>query len=297
MFGVCTDVPQTPQAYLIRNTADCARPDVYNPQTGEVLITNLRKILQVLLVTNSRRIIVSICQKQHHKQQYIHNIMNNVIEKKDRKQITKDWLSFFTGFSEYKPMHLIRRNGVFLCGIHLQTHSGNWDYEMIFHIYNLMIDFPVISLSSDTFLLNHKGARDGATLSQHKEGFSNYAERLKQQVSLLQKDAVSCDELVAYIKETVNNSIGYPAESLRDIVLALFWCGKLKDAEKEISNSRKIISRWDNTVTQRFGGVDGWEKQVRELMNINTLKSTMEKQLQKFKLTNYYDYQLLCSSK
>ena len=96
-------------------------------------------------------------------------------------------------------MHLIRRNGAFLCGIYLQTHSGNWDYEIIFHIYNLMVDFPVISLSSDTFLLNHKGARDGVTLFQHKEGFSNYAERLKQQIPLLQKDIISCNELVTYI--------------------------------------------------------------------------------------------------
>ena len=197
--------------------------------------------------------------------------MNSIIEKKDRKQITKDWLSFFTGFNEYKPMHLIRRNGAFLCGIYLQTHSGNWDYEIIFHIHNLMVDFPVISLGSDTFLLNHKGARDGVTLFQHKESFRNYAERLKQQIPLLQKDVISCDELVAYIKRTVDNSIGYPAESLRDIVLALFKCGKITEAEQEIANAKRIISQWDDDATQRFGGVSGWEKQVRELMNMDIL--------------------------
>lgn len=220
--------------------------------------------------------------------------MNSIIEKKDRKQITKDWLSFFTGFNEYKPMHLIRRNGAFLCGIYLQTHSGNWDYEIIFHIYNLMVDFPVISLSSDTFLLNHKRAREGVTLFQHKEGFSNYAERLKQQIPLLQKDIISCNELVTYIKKTVNNSIGYPAESLRDIVLALFKCGKITEAEQEIANAKRIISQWDDDATQRFGGVIGWEKQVRELMNMDILNTTIEKQLQKFKLDKFTDYQLIC---
>lgn len=219
--------------------------------------------------------------------------MNSIIEKKDRKQITKDWLSFFTGFNEYNPMHLIRRNGAFLCGIYLQTHSGNWDYEIIFHIHNLMVDFPVISLGSDTFLLNHKGARDGVTLFQHKESFSNYAERLKQQIPLLQKDVISCDELVAYIKRTVDNSIGYPAESLRDIVLALFKCGKITEAEQEIANAKRIISQWDDDATQRFGGVSGWEKQVRELMNMDILNTTMEKQLQKFKLDKLTDFQLV----
>lgn len=122
-----------------------------------------------------------------------------MIEKLNKNKITTDWLNFFPDFVKYKPMHLIRRNGAFLCGIYLQTHSGNWDYEMIFHIHNLMVDFPVISLGSDTFLLNHKGARDGVSFLQHKESFRKYAERLKQQIPLLQKDVISCDELVAYI--------------------------------------------------------------------------------------------------
>ena len=117
---------------------------------------------------------------------------------------------------------------------------------------------------------------------------------MKQQIPLLQKDIISCNELVTYIKKTVNNSIGYPAESLRDIVLALFKCGKITEAEQEIANAKRIISQWDDDATQRFGGVIGWEKQVRELMNMDILNTTMEKQLQKFKLDKIADYQLIC---
>lgn len=62
---------------------------------------------------------------------------------------------------------------------------------------------------------------------------------MKQQIPLLQKDVISCDELVAYIKRTVDNSIGYPAESLRDIVLALFKCGNITEAEQEIANGKE----------------------------------------------------------
>lgn len=216
-----------------------------------------------------------------------------MIEKLNKNRITTDWLNLFPDFVKYKTMHLIRRNGAFLCGIYLQTHSGNWDYEVIFHIHNLMVDFPVISLSSDTFLLNHKGARDGVTPVQHKEGFSNYAERLKQRIPLLQKEIISCNELVTYIKNAANNSIGYPAESLRDIVLALFKCGKGTEAEQEIANARRIISQWDDDATQRFGGVIGWEKEVRKLMNMDILNATIGNQLQKFKLDNLTDYQLV----
>jgi len=168
--------------------------------------------------------------------------MSDKIGTKDKRQITKDWLSFFPEFKEYKPMWIIRRNDSFLCGIHLQRHSGNIDYEPIFHIYNLMVDFPGISFGAATYLSNKKGARDRVTLFQHKENFNSYAERLKQQISLLQEDTISCDELVTYIKMTVYNSIGYPAEDLQDIVLALFWCGKVDEAEKEIENGRDYFS-------------------------------------------------------
>lgn len=44
---------------------------------------------------------------------------------------------------------------------------------MIFHIHNLMVDFPVISLGSDTFLLNHKGARDGVSFYSIKKVLEN----------------------------------------------------------------------------------------------------------------------------
>ena len=90
-----------------------------------------------------------------------------------------------------------------------------------------------------------------------------------------------------------NNSIGYPAESLRDIVLALFKCGNITEAEQEIANGKRIISQWDDYATQHFGGVIGWEKQVRELMNMDILNTTMEKQLQKFKLDKLTDFQLV----
>jgi hypothetical protein len=221
--------------------------------------------------------------------------MSTVIERKDKKQITKDWLSLFPEFKEYKPMWIIRRNDMFLCGIHLQTHSGNWDYEPIFHIYNLMVDFPVISLGAATYLLNRKGANDRVTLLQHKDDFSSYAERLKQQVSLLKKNTFNCEELVSYLKMTVNNSIGYPSETLKDIILLLYWCGKVEEAEKELENAKKIMSQWDDDVwVIKHLGVNGWEQQVQQLMNINTLRATVEKQLQKYKLKKLIDYQLNC---
>ncbi|MDR2907662.1 MAG: hypothetical protein LBU91_06710 [Bacteroidales bacterium] len=216
------------------------------------------------------------------------------IEAKDKRQITKDWLSFFPEFREYKPMHLIRRNGAFLCGILLKRYSGNIDYEPIFHIHNLMIDddnSSSMSLGAVTNLLNRKGARDSVTLFQHKTDFYSYAERLKQQVSLLQKKTLGCDELVSYIKIQREHFFDYQVYDFQNIVLALFWCGKVAEAEKELENAKKIISKWDeSTWVIRHLGVEGWEQQVRQLMNMDTLKANVEMQLSKYKLEKFTDY-------
>jgi hypothetical protein len=216
------------------------------------------------------------------------------IEAKDKRQITKDWLSFFPEFREYKPMHLIRRNGAFLCGILLERYSSNTYYKPIFHIHNLMIDddnSSSMSLGAVTNLLNRKGARDSVTLLQHKTDFYSYAERLKQQVSLLQKNTLGCDELVSYIKTQREHFFDYQVYDFQNIILALFWCGKVAEAEKELKNASKIISQWpESTWVIRHLGAEGWEQQARQLMNMETLKANVEKQIEKYKLEKFTDY-------
>lgn len=220
--------------------------------------------------------------------------MNAIIERKDRKIITKDWLSIFPDFGEYKPMHILRRNGFFLCGIHMQTYSGNTDYEPLFHIHNLAVEFPSISLSSATFLLNTKNAKDTVSLNRHNKEFVNIAQRLGEQVILLQSSALNIGRLTSNMKDVVSQSIGFPADTLRDIVLGFFGCNRLEDAEKEIMVAKKIISQWPDDAKRRFGGENGWEEQVRKLMNINTLQNTTAYQLQKYKVTALNDYGLDC---
>jgi hypothetical protein len=215
------------------------------------------------------------------------------IETKDKRQITKDWLRFFPSFKEYKPMWMLRRHGAFICGIHLRRTSSNIYYEPLFHIHNLMADFPVISLSAAASLLNRKGAREVITLRQHKEKFADYAERFKQQIPLLHKDALSCDDLVAYLKQAVENYIGYPASELRDIILTLFWCGKTEEAEIELENAREIMLQWDNRVLAiRENGVEGWIQETKKMMDKDSLRATMEINLRKYKIEEFADCKL-----
>lgn len=216
-----------------------------------------------------------------------------MIEKKDRKQITKDWLMFFPEFCEYKTMHILRRNGPFLCGIHLQTYSSNEYYDVIFHIQNLMVHFPVVYFGSPSFLLNDKGAKEGISLVRHREEIEDITLRLKKEIKLLDSQQIELDDLVAYINKSVEQSAIYPDDSLRDTILSLFWFGKKDKAEKELMHAKELIGTWPENVTRRFNGVEGWEKQVRELMNMDVLNATIENQLQKFKLDKLTDYRLV----
>lgn len=191
-------------------------------------------------------------------------------------------------------MHILKRYGPFLVGIHMQTYSGNTDYEPLVHTYNLMVGFPVISLGTLTFLLNKKGVKDAINLGRHNEEFASLANRLKEQVLLLQKESLEVGDLISYIKHFASSSIGYPIEFYTDIVLLLFWCNKVEEAEEEIVTAKNTIAQWPASAKQRFGGENGWEEQIRKLMNANTLRNAVEQQLQKFKLTALEDYGLKC---
>ena len=69
------------------------------------------------------------------------------LDRKSQNVISKDWLSEFPDFKQYKPMLLIRRNGPVLCGFDLRTTSSKEDYEPTFFIHGLMIEAaPVLSL-------------------------------------------------------------------------------------------------------------------------------------------------------
>ena len=88
-------------------------------------------------------------------------------------------------------------------------------------------------------------------------------------------------------------NIFYDKTTLTDIVLLNYRYRNNEQAENEIENGKRIISDWPERVTCDYGGAKGWDKEVRKLMNIGALYSTMENQLQKFKLDKLSDFQLV----
>ena len=124
------------------------------------------------------------------------------LDRKSQNVISKDWLSEFPDFKQYKPMLLIRRNGPVLCGFDLRTTSSKEDYEPTFFIHGLMIEAaPVMSMGSVFTSLTDKGARDYVRICSHEKDFRDASLRIKKSISPLQKASLSLYELIEFIKK------------------------------------------------------------------------------------------------
>ena len=216
------------------------------------------------------------------------------LDRKSQNVISKDWLSEFPDFKQYKPMLLIRRNGPVLCGFDLRTTSSKEDYEPTFFIHGLMIEAaPVMSMGSVFTSLTDKGARDYVRICSHEKDFRDASLRIKKSISPLQKASLSLYELIEFIKKQESYKY-YSSYEFEIIILLLFYYGKVDKAEKELENALSIISRWDNsTWLIRFLGVKGWDRKMRNLMNKDTLQENINKEIVKYKLEEFIDYRLI----
>ncbi len=128
-------------------------------------------------------------------------------------------------------------------------------------------------------------------MKRHNNNFEEIITELKRQVPLLQKDELNSQDLIQYMKGAIVNGLN-PEDTMKDIILLHYWCGNEEQALKELEDSIKIISKWEERLTKDFGGVDAWEKQVRNLMNRDILTNNIDKQLNKFGLEKLKDYGL-----
>ena len=216
-----------------------------------------------------------------------------MIEKLNKNKITTDWLQLFPDFTKYKTMHIIKRNGCFLSGLQFESLSSQ-RYRICFHLYNLMVDLdiPTIPLISATYLLNKKGAINSFSMQEHDNNLKSIVIELYNQVPILAKKQLTNSDLITYMNGVKN--IFHDKTTLTDIVLLNYYCGNNEQTESEIEKGKKIISGWPERVAIDYGSAKGWEKEVRKLMNIDLLNTTIERQLQKFKLDKIVDYQLIC---
>ena len=217
--------------------------------------------------------------------------------KKIKREITGDWNNCFPEFQVHTPMQLIRKNGPFVCGICLDLDSGNDSYRVVFHVHNLMIEFPGISLSANMTIRNSKGVTDRFSFLRHSHEFNELAKRLRNQCALLQQNTLRVDDLVDYLEKVsvvpvrnqeCNNPWGEYV--YRDIVLAHYWCGNTEKAESLISIFKQKLQEWPPHALNRVGGLEGWEKALRNLLDIAQLQKNVQSEIEKHSLQQFNDY-------
>ncbi|RYJ38579.1 hypothetical protein NU08_2556 [Flavobacterium anhuiense] len=217
------------------------------------------------------------------------NMAYEKFTRKDKKKITEDWASEFPDFTIYKPMHLIRRNGPFLCGLHFATYSNNDSYEVIFHIHSLMTEFPIISLGVNNSLTNKHNVSESITLQWHHNHFKSISERMRQKITLLQKSNLKLEDLSEYIENNMSDWELYAFESL---ILLYFKLGKSKKAFDELTFYKNKISDWPENIKTKFNE-STWKEDLILLMNHEKLDQTINSELEKFKLSEIKDFGII----
>lgn len=216
-----------------------------------------------------------------------------VLTATEKKSILSDWENSLNVYDKYKSLYLIKRNGPVLCGVYLKPVYGGEHYVPVFHTHSMLSAFPVVTMCTPHVLLNKKGVDDSISFKRHNESFQDIIERFKGQCPVAFIGELSFGMLNDLYEYDVKTSSIYPELTMRSHVLLAFWFGYSEKSLQLISYYKEIIKSWPDDVKRRFGGDDGWEKNVRSQMDMESLNNTVNKELAKFKMTKLKDYGLL----
>jgi hypothetical protein len=218
----------------------------------------------------------------------------NKLTRTEKKEITKDWSGLLREYGLYQPLHFLKRNGPILTGVYLQPVSAGCKYRPQFHIHSLMKPFSDISLSPIFPLINKKNASISISYKRHCDEFDQIALEFKSQLPEAFIGRIDCKTIDKLYNRSISNDVGYPYNDMRDHILLLYWCGYDSLAEENIKKYKGMIKSWPEGVITKVNGEDGWEHDVRELMDMKTIDNTISAEIDKFNLTKFQDYGLIC---
>ncbi|EOC1299425.1 hypothetical protein [Cronobacter dublinensis] len=211
----------------------------------------------------------------------------------EQKKITNDWKSHLNIYSSYKPLHLIKRNGPLLTGVYFKPMYGGEHYVPVFHTHSLMTPFPVISINCPKALQNSKNVTESISFSRHEKQLEKLVIDFKTQCPVAFEEELNFNIVMEFYEDYIHNSIEFPLQAMTDSVLLSFWCNDDMSCENKITKYSVIIDSWPETAQKRFGGAEQWAKDVRQLMNMDSLNATITSELAKFKLESLQDYKII----
>ncbi len=209
------------------------------------------------------------------------------------KKIYDDWFNALSIYEKYKREHFLKRNGPLLTGVYFKPMYGGEHYVPVFHTHSLMTPFPVISLNCPKALQNSKNVTESISFSRHEKQLEKLVLDFKTQCPVAFEEELNFNIVMEFYEDYIHNSIEFPLQAMTDSVLLSFWCNDGMSCENKINKYSVIIDSWPENAQKRFGGAEQWAKDVRQLMNMDSLNATITSELAKFKLESLQDYKII----
>ncbi|GKX60223.1 hypothetical protein [Leminorella grimontii] len=218
----------------------------------------------------------------------------NKLSSKEKKEITRDWSALLKCYTLYKPLCFLKKNGPILTGVYLKPIYAGCNYTPQFHLHSLLKPFPTITLSPVFSLLNKKGAADSISYKRHCNEFNQISLEFESQFSEALIEGIDCKTIDNIYNRSISDDIGYPYHAMTEHILLLYWCGYDSIVEENIIKYKNMIKSWPEAAIMKVNGEDGWEDNVRELMDMKKMNDTINEETTKLKLTKFLDYGLIC---
>ncbi|MFF3581617.1 hypothetical protein [Streptomyces mirabilis] len=164
------------------------------------------------------------------------------------KRVTSDWGAAFPGFSEWRPLRLLRRIGPVIQGVTLDRTTAGDGYFPTAHIHALVREFPVISLTLGQRMVTPSGVQESVSFARHSSEYQSAARRLVAQsrLSLEEPPTISSVADALYEHVSVQQGRGLPP-AVRELeygVLIAAVAGEPSLVESGLRLARQMVDLW-----------------------------------------------------
>lgn len=213
-----------------------------------------------------------------------------MLTKKNKLIITEDWKKKFPTLDIYKPMHLLNRIGPLVVGIYLEENSDNESYQPVFHVHNLLKEFPVVSLELYNTILNNP-----IKYKHHNEVINDYFIKFKEKILIPFEGDVALERvLMGYRNYLLNPTYPYQQSVYEDMILLSTWCENQNSVLECLDFARNNMEKWPEYIIERMNGIDTYLNQLlNKSYDLLSLNKNYEKQILTLKLDHLPKRKLL----
>ncbi|MER5181771.1 hypothetical protein ABT009_26010 [Streptomyces sp. NPDC002896] len=206
------------------------------------------------------------------------------------KRVTSDWGAALPGFSEWRPLRLLRRIGPVVQGVTLDRTTAGDGYFPTTHIHALVREFPVIALTLGQRLVTPSGIQESVSFARHSGEYQSAARRLVAQSRLSLEEPPTISSIVDALYEHVSlqQERGLPpaVRELEDGVLIAAAAGEPSLVEFGLRLARQMVDVWPKArLPLDWKGSDIWLTGLEErIADPSVLSDVVEQQISFHKL-------------